>query len=373
MMITDFLDGNAKKDVTRFLQAGNEGNTYNRTYPFVIQYLLKTYCKRQHLENALNSFTSCKQRADEHEEQYGIRLTDASALCGNVFAEHELITQFLTGFHPGIKALLSQNSQHLKFQYLNDAISAAVDAGDIVRETFKTAKSPAVARISDRTPRVPTRHKNNSKISAINNVQTSDQPSPEYEPGYSSEESQLLEEDAALQSLDAYAPSSPSDTSPVGKVEAAALTPQPGAKYRPPHIQRRNNYSSTPGRQTRRDPPICHTCYEIGHYSPDCPVDLPEPDDKQAIVKFTLIVDKNWQNLSPEQRESFITNGKSPSAVSLNNFTRLYEKLKKREKIIKIVAPKRRAYNQRRVPGILNYLLRHQFRPTPCATLRKDL
>ena len=131
----------------------------------------------------------------------------------------------------------------------------------------------------------------------------------------------MLQEDAALTSVDNYAPSSPSRSSTADATEAAAaVTPHPGTRLRGPGALNKNSSPGWQGKPKTGKPPICHTCYEVGHYKPDCPLEIPPTSDQQAVIKFTTIVDKNWQSLTPNQREWFINNGKSPSAVAINNF-----------------------------------------------------
>ena len=201
-----------------------------------------------------------------------------------------------------------------KFSTIDEALQAASAAGGDYRLSLE-ASSRNVRKIPDRTPRIGIR----TQPRTVAPVQAIAAPS-QYPtvPLSGTTESEALRAD--LTSYETVTgptqqtvPGSSTCDHDHGHPDAAeAITPHPAQTSLPPGA--RPPRSRQPGWQGTPDLPtdICYKCFGLGHRRASCPVQSPVPGDRDAEVRFIIILTHNWSKLKPEHQHVLLHKGISP-------------------------------------------------------------
>ena len=105
LICPNFLASDAKEAYENNFELPEDEGGFNN-WPEALQFLLKSYAKDRHIEEALASLEDIKQMPDEKESAYAKRLRTQARRCGGVFSEPEMITRFIRGLREDLKPLL---------------------------------------------------------------------------------------------------------------------------------------------------------------------------------------------------------------------------------------------------------------------------
>jgi hypothetical protein len=89
-----FLKGSAKEEYRSYLK---EVPASKPLYPYMVQYLLETYASDDELARAYHMAVTARQRENEDERAFALRLRQIAASAGNVFDEATLKSIFVDG------------------------------------------------------------------------------------------------------------------------------------------------------------------------------------------------------------------------------------------------------------------------------------
>ena len=105
LICPNFLAGDTKEAYENNFELPEDKGGFNN-WPEVIQFLLKSYAKDRHIEEALASLEDIKHMPHEKESAYPKCLRTQARRCGGVFSESEMITRFILGLREDLKPLL---------------------------------------------------------------------------------------------------------------------------------------------------------------------------------------------------------------------------------------------------------------------------
>ena len=305
LILKDLLAGDCRDEYVEHIQMGETELESISSWPEAVQFLLTRYCKNVYLTTALDEWDSLKQLPVESIESYYKRLRKAASACGSIFNTITFITRFIKGLLPGIQPSVMSKHETKPFQTLGDAISAAIHAENTYREATK--KAPSTTYASERTRPVFTRNKARS-ANAISIIQRDDAATPAHH--HTVTDSELYDDDAetGTSTRNAYGvpgSSSPSCPPTLQQDTLAAIVPHPAQSRGNPLA--RSSASQQPGWRDNSKI-ICHTCFDHGHISPNCPLNRNNFSD----TEHNEIIRKNIMKLPPTLLASLIQQGHVP-------------------------------------------------------------
>ena len=259
------------------------------SFPEAIQYLLRTYATPSALREAVNAVRDIRQQANETENEYNIRLSNACDRCGNAFDEAQKMTFFVNGLMESIRSIVARFRESIPRSELSytELVSYAQDEGDAHRARFSGLR---VLRSSKHSP--PPRRSASSRHANILDVATT---SSNYNGDGQEEDIFILPEDSVPTSdLPTTVRSSSQETSNQQLLFTGNFnrTPARPIAY--------GDRSTTPNRVgwTDRQPAqrlriICYQCYSPDHTSPNCNAKI---SDISSVVN-------NYEALNASEKE----------------------------------------------------------------------
>lgn len=266
-------------------------------WPEAVQYLLRTYATDRAIQEAVEALENIRQASNEDENAYASRVGTAAYRCGNVHTESEKITIFVHGLQPATRSIVSRfrRDQPRSMLTFDRVVSFARDEGDAYRARVRQPRSGTPPPPSRASPRHTSTVKPATDRS-VHFLDPSQTPSLATGSQYQGDAILLADyNDGQLSAATADLPSTIGEEvdqdaalAIIERQKGGGRPPSPRVRPHPiPHAPR-----PPPGWKTDRPTPICHKCYDHGHYSPDCRV---------SIADFELIA-KNYQSLSADDK-----------------------------------------------------------------------
>ena len=354
LLCPKFMTGDALETFNAQFDLANDGLGGFRTWPGAVQFLLRTYAKDAHIEEALADLDDCVQQPSETEEAFARRLRVKTRRMAGVFTQQDLITKFLRGCHASLKPVLRHTRKLYRgpnaFQdFLEQAVAQGEANRALLQRTPQSANAP-----TDRKQAKPRRvmavesHYDDGRV--LHNAQVPKQDAvdvnlvgqdrlvdretvsegTEYSPKQSSDTFHTArttlplreEEDPIGNEVHMVKRSGrPSNNSPRGYPASSSRREQP--RWTAPTARatdhRDHSIGSTPQVTFRPTPgigrsdEICFDCYESGHRKPDCPY-------KQAVRSefFTTFIKKNYWRLTQSQQLWLDQRGQTPYFAKLD-------------------------------------------------------
>ena len=112
--LPDFLEEPARSEFLAYNDVG-AGTGAMYSYPQAIQWLLNRYAKDRYLGPAIDQFGRARQRDDEEENAFALRLFKMAATFGGADREHDLISRFIRGLSSTLKPFLTAERAQAHF------------------------------------------------------------------------------------------------------------------------------------------------------------------------------------------------------------------------------------------------------------------
>ena len=260
-------------------------------WPEAVQHLLRTYATAATMREALENLRQTQQNPDELEQEYRKRLSNAIFRCGNVHSEDEKMMLYVDGLSDTIRMPVARFREsiprkELTFEDLCQFANAEDTTNRARMAQLKPITQPRVG-LERTVPRSIPR------------------PQPRGETINKPQFNALVEEERTPVLLINDQVSPPVDATPSDKqVDLAEEEPELGEdlyliddkgmrRKLPPRINFDDGRTSRVGWiVSEKKKLICHSCYEEGHISPQCPLKLFQLDN----------VVRNYETLTEENR-----------------------------------------------------------------------
>ena len=332
------VDFEATQEGTRSSADGVEG------WPEAVNYLLQVHAQPHVITSALKDVQEVTQRSDENELEFANRLNLYLSRCGGVHTADECITFYADGLNPAVAPLVQQRREEKPDMRFADIVKFARFCGNAERGRatsrskskdlkVKPKKEKSRSLVMDEKKKKKKKKRDSSSSSSAASsssmgasasgahVMASDaSESDEEEEEESSSDSSSEEEEEALAMEPRFIPAAKVafDTrpnrprgwqnsgpprrngqlrppSPVGAGNAQGVTTRFAPLPAPKPVLR----TPGPNDSSKASDVTCYTCYEKGHYSPDCTLD---PKDHVTVVsnymKLSLEVQRDVPRIS---------------------------------------------------------------------------
>ena len=114
LFLPEFLEEPARSEFLAYNDVGT-GTGVMYSYPQAIQWLLNRYAMDRYLEPAIDQFERARQRDEEEENAFGLRLFKMAATFGGAYRERDLISRFIRGLSSTLKPLLTAERAQANF------------------------------------------------------------------------------------------------------------------------------------------------------------------------------------------------------------------------------------------------------------------
>ena len=287
-------------------QASHQDARELGVFPEAIQYLLLNYAKDAVIEDALMDLRDISQKPGENEADYATRHSEAELRIGNVYPWEERKLRYINGLNPVIKALVTRYNREKRKATYWDVVEFAISEGDAYRARNKRGDPLLPTRPSLRGTRdnlsrgvVATPRPTSRRVYLL---QESDSKTETRMGTDATEGVFLMEGDSlSIPVTDSYTTDTVETidaTNAENKQDSVLLADARGRNYRRPApiaYQDRNTTNNRPGwidnnalhtgrthqgeQRPQRRSIVCHICYQPGHISPDCLVDVSQNPD----------------------------------------------------------------------------------------------
>ena len=324
LAVPRLLTGHAKKHFESSRNGSRRGAEALASWPETVNFLLTAYATPRVISKALDDLREVKQEKDETEFQFSDRVNEAMSRCGGVHTSDEKTTHFVEHLLPSISPIVAQRREEKPDMTYYELVRYAMMIGEAerargetrrsVKGTSSELKKKRKTKSSSKTLVLDEGKKKKKKRSTRSRSST-----PSDSVGSSASHLVVAGSARSSSSEDEHGSSSSSGSetsSSDEEEEALPMEPRfiPSAKVAF-DVRRRGWQDAGPPRRNgspARGPPrghappvlrapgaekegprtvVCHTCYEKGHYAPDC--DNP-PDGYLKVIR-------NYSELKPHQ------------------------------------------------------------------------
>ena len=330
LICPNFLAGDAKEAYENNFELPEDEGCFNN-WPEGIKFLLKSYAKDRHIEEALASLEDIKQMPDEKESAYAKRLRTQARRCGGFFSEPEMITRFIRGLLEDLKPLLRLTRADYSLpNVFQDFVELATAQGEAHRalsgQDFKPLKRregvyAPVTKPSLR-PTKTTVLSRGPQVYSVDPIEEQGDDLPYYPPGAAPPGADPV---MALHTPDeapSHVPNQELDMSetlssePAGPLSSEVYLIHPNRNPRQPHYAQPTS-QQRPGWVAFRNEPtdICFECFALGHKKPNCPYLAKTFYD----ANFREVVKRNYYQLTRQQKEYLRAIARTPAFALTQN------------------------------------------------------
>ena len=323
LICPNFLGGDAKEVYENNFELPEEEGGFN-SWPEAVQFLLKSYAKDRHIEEALASLDDIKQMSEEKETAYAKRLRTQARRCGGVFTEPEMITRFIRGLHEDLKPLLRLTRADYSLpNVFQDFVERATAQGEAHRALAGREGKPPKRREGASAPfkrgdkAIPLATlRRGPQVYSVDPLEEHGDDLPYYGPVTGPPGGAPVMATQAAEDHLSDVPTAELDISDPTLSGAGSLPHEEAYLVQPNRNPRVPSYAQPtpqqrPGWLAFRNEPtdICFECFALGHKKPNCPYLAKTFYD----ANFREAVRRNYHKLTRQQKEYLRAIGRTPA------------------------------------------------------------